>query len=57
MQDFQSSVFFHQSTPPRSLSNGLKPFRIRLRIRHDILTVVKIGFNGVTDTAETENEF
>jgi hypothetical protein len=27
--------FFHQSTPPRVLIHGLKPFRIRLRIRRE----------------------
>jgi hypothetical protein len=32
---FSTSGFFHQSTPPRALTHGLKPFRIWLRIRRD----------------------
>jgi hypothetical protein len=30
---FDPRFFFHQSNPPRPLTNGLKPFRICLRIR------------------------
>jgi hypothetical protein len=32
---FSTLGFFHQSTPPRALIHGLKPFRIPLRIRRD----------------------
>jgi hypothetical protein len=35
-RDFRPSAFFHQSTPPRALIHGLKPFRIWLRNRREI---------------------
>jgi hypothetical protein len=35
--EFFSPRFFPQSNPPRPLTNGLKPFRIWLCIRQDIL--------------------
>jgi hypothetical protein len=48
-RDFRPLIF-HQSTPPRALTHGLKPFRIWLRIcrenRHNS------SFSGVIDTAE-----
>jgi hypothetical protein len=31
-RDFRPLVFFHQSTPPRAVTHGLKPFRIWLCI-------------------------
>jgi hypothetical protein len=34
-RDFRTSVFFHQSTPPRALIHRLKPFRILLLIRRE----------------------
>jgi hypothetical protein len=32
---FDPQFFFHQSTPPRALIHGLKPFRIWFRMRRD----------------------
>jgi hypothetical protein len=34
-RDFCPSVFFHQSTPPRALIHGLRPFNIFRRIRRE----------------------
>jgi hypothetical protein len=50
---------FHQSTSYKSLINRLKPFGIYCSIVFAEITatkVVKIGFSGVNDPAEIENE-
>jgi hypothetical protein len=48
---FSISGFFHQSTPPKSLTHGLKPFRIWLHIRRENRHYS--SFSGVNYTAET----
>jgi hypothetical protein len=50
-RDFRSSVFFHQSTPPRALIHGQKPFCIWPNIRRN--NRQNSNFSGVIDPAET----
>jgi hypothetical protein len=49
-RDFRHSVFFHQSSPPKDLIQGLKPYCIWLRIRRE--NRLYSNFIGVIDIAE-----
>jgi hypothetical protein len=49
-RDFRPLVFFHQTIPSGPLIHGLKPFRIRLRIREVIRQ--SRCLSGVNDTAK-----
>jgi hypothetical protein len=55
-QDFRPSVFFHQTIPPRALIQGLKPFRIWLRICREKRdkSFEKFRFRVINDTAGSD---
>jgi hypothetical protein len=50
---FSTLGFFHQNILPGPLIKGIKPFRIKIRIREDIQILQNAC--GVIDTACTQN--
>jgi hypothetical protein len=55
LNEIFDSLFFHQSTPPRALIHGPKPFRKWLRIRRDNCFESRQNqFQRVNDPAETK---
>jgi hypothetical protein len=56
---FLTLVFFHQSTHPRALIHGLKPFRIWLRIYGEIwyIHLKCCCFSSFNETAESLKKF